>query len=82
MTHIVTAGSGIGSGRNCRVIPWTERRTRVFLNDYPFVGGRTPQSMGWVCVEFGDGTLGTFPASRVRPRVNMMDLATLGGVLA
>jgi hypothetical protein len=67
-THVISPCSGLGSGRECRIVPWPDERTKLLRNDYPFVAGRTPQSMNWLAVEFSDGTLGTFPANRVRSK--------------
>ena len=63
MTHVITAGSGLDSERECTIIPWSEAQT--LARQYPFVGGRTPQGMGWVAVQFDDGTINTFPKRRV-----------------
>lgn len=64
----VTDGSGIGSGKSCVIIDWKHQLTKQLRQEYPFVGGRTPQSMGWVAVQFEDGSLGTYPKNRVTPR--------------
>ena len=64
-THIIAEGSGIGSGSACNLLPWKHYKVRHLSHDYPFIGGRTPQSMRWVAVEFADGTVGTYPRNRV-----------------
>jgi len=64
-SHRIAEGSGINSGRGCHVIPWNHPKAQSLKSQYPFIGGRTPQGMGWVAVLFLDGTVDTFPKNRV-----------------
>jgi hypothetical protein len=61
----IAEGSGLGSGKMCRIIPWTDTRAKAISREYPFIGGRTLQGMRWVAVEFEDGTVDTFPKNRI-----------------
>ena len=65
MRVTIPACSGIGSGQKGRVIPWTDKRAQPMLNDYPFVGGRTPQSMGWIAVLLDSGEVSCYPKNRL-----------------
>lgn len=58
--------SGIDSGKEGVVIPWDDPRAQKEKNDYPFVGGRTPQGMGWVAILLDDGTVTSMPKNRVQ----------------
>ena len=61
----ITFGSGLDSGKLGRIISWNSPKARAMSREYPFVGGRTPASMGWVAVELTDGTVNTFPKNRI-----------------
>ena len=65
MTHRISEGSGIGSGQECCLLTWDHPVARLLATGYPFVGGRTPQSMKWVAVEFANGRVDCYPKNRV-----------------
>jgi hypothetical protein len=61
----ISEGSGIDSGKEGVVIAWDDPRAQQEKNDYPFVGGRTPQGMGWVAILLDDGSVTSMPKNRV-----------------
>ena len=65
----ISDGSGLDSNKQGVIIPWTDPRTEALRSEYPFVGGRTPQSMSWVAILLNDGTVTTVPKNRtIAPR--------------
>lgn len=61
----ISIGSGLDSGKTGIIVPWSEYPQ--LATDYPFVGGRTPQSMGWVAVRLDDNwkQIQAFPKTRL-----------------
>ncbi len=57
--------SGIDSGKTGVILDWNDPATREVRVSYPFVGGRSPQSMGWVAIKLDDGTVTTMPDDRI-----------------
>jgi len=64
----ISEGSGIDSGKEGVVIPWGSARAKEVEFDYPFVGGRTAQGMGWVCILLDDEQVTTVPKNRAIPK--------------
>lgn len=60
-------GSGIHSGKSGTVLSWNHPEAQDAKNDYPFVGGRTPQGMGWVPVKLDSGEVTAMPKNRLAP---------------
>lgn len=61
----ITEGSGLGSGKEGLIISWDDPRAKETREDYPFVGGRTPQQMKWLAVLLDDGTVTAMPQNRL-----------------
>jgi hypothetical protein len=59
----IATGSGIDSGKTGTIVSWDT--VPQLATDYPFVAGRTPQSMGWLAVKLDSGGIQAFPKSRV-----------------
>ena len=62
----VTEGSGLDSGEEGYVIPWTDPRTKELREEYPFVAGRNPNEMGWIAIVTDEGRLLTVPKTRAQ----------------
>lgn len=60
----ISEGSGLDSGKEGVVIPWDDPRASDVMQDYPFVGGRNPQTMGWIAIALDDGEITTVPRNR------------------
>jgi hypothetical protein len=58
--------SGIDAGKTGTIIPWSHPDTDKLAREYPFVDGRTPQSMKWVAVRLDSGEVITVPENRVQ----------------
>jgi transposase len=63
----ISEGTGIDSNKEGVVIPWGSARAKEVEHDYPFVGGRTAQGMGWVCILLDDDQVTTVPKNRAIP---------------
>jgi hypothetical protein len=61
----ISEGSGLDSGKEGTILPWDDARTKEVREDYPFVGGRTPESMGWLAVLLDDGMVTAMPKTRL-----------------
>ena len=61
----VADGSGIDSGVKGHVISWDHPDAKEVKNGYPFVGGRTPEGMGWAAVKTDAGHVTTVPKDRL-----------------
>jgi hypothetical protein len=57
--------NGIDSNKTGELVSWSHPDADKIAREYPFVGGRTPQGMGWVAVRLDDGTVTTVPKNRV-----------------
>jgi len=57
--------SGIDSGKTGVILDWSDPAAREQAQSYPFVGGRTPQGMGWVAIRLDDGTVTSMPKDRI-----------------
>lgn len=63
---MVVYGSGIGSGKHGIVLSWDNPLCRTVKVTYPFCGGRTPQSMGWLAVKLDEEIVITsYPIDRL-----------------
>jgi len=62
----VLYGSGIGSGKYGIILSWDNPLVNTIKITYPFCGGRTPQSMGWLAVKLdGEIVITSFPVDRL-----------------
>ncbi len=55
------------SGKVGKLILWNHPMAKSLRNQYPFVGGRTPESMKWVAVVLDSGEVIAMPKNRVFP---------------
>lgn len=75
----ISEGSGVDSGKEGVIIPWDDPRTKAEREDYPFVGGRTPQSMGWLAILLDDGSVTSMPKNRVSQVKRSVEAEGIGG---
>jgi hypothetical protein len=61
----ISEGSGLDSGKQGELLSWTDSRTRIERASYPFVGGRTPQSMHWSPILLDSGRVVSIPNNRI-----------------
>ena len=74
----ISGGSGLDSDKTGVVIPWSHPKAREQRNQYPFTGGRSPESMDWLCVLLDSGEATSMPSSRLIPiskKENLPNLA-------
>lgn len=63
----ISQGSGLDSGKTGTLLAWDAKEAQAIAQDYPFVRGRTPQSMKWLAVKLDAGGITAMPAERVLP---------------
>src|SRR5271166_6050177 len=61
----IAQGSGLDSGKEGLIISWDDPRAKATQEEYPFVGGRTPQQMKWLPVLLDDGSVTAMPQNRL-----------------
>jgi hypothetical protein len=62
----IMCGSGIGSNKHGVVVSWDNPLACTVKVTYPFCGGRTPKSMGWLAVKLdGEVSITSYPEDRL-----------------
>jgi DNA-directed RNA polymerase subunit RPC12/RpoP len=62
----INEGSGVNSGKQGEIISWNSPDAQKERYNYPFVGGRTPESMGWVAIKLDSGRVTSVPKNNIK----------------